>query len=150
MGEMNCIACHDAPAAIKTRLASRQAPRLGAEGVRATPHWLREVLSDPQKSKPGTLMPDVLHALPSEQKNETVDALTHYLVSLQGEPAKSDRGASGAMIAEGERLYHDLGCVQCHAPTMLPAAVWPTTPKGRTGSRTTSSQHCSRGRSTVT
>lgn len=120
IGEMNCVACHDAPAAIKTRLASRQAPKLGTEGVRPTPHWLREFLSDPQKTKPGTLMPDVLHAMPPEQKAEAADALTHYLVSIRGEAAKLDRGASGAMIAEGERLYHDLGCAQCHAPTKLP------------------------------
>jgi cytochrome c len=121
ISEMNCVACHDAPGPIKARLASRQAPRLGAEGVHPTPHWLREFFSDPQKTKPGTLMPDMLHALPPEQKTEAVDALTHFLVSLQGEAAKSDRGASGAMIAEGEKLYHDLGCVQCHAPTKLPA-----------------------------
>lgn len=121
ISEMNCVACHDAPPALKTRLAARQAPKLGPDGVHATPHWLREFLSDPQKSKPGTLMPDALHAMPPEQKGEAVEALTHYLVSVQGAPAKSDRGASGAMIAEGERLYHDLGCVQCHAPTKLPS-----------------------------
>jgi cytochrome c len=121
ISEMNCVACHDAPAALKVRLASRQAPKLGAEGVHATPHWLREFLSDPQGSKPGTLMPDVLHMMPPEQKSEAVEALTHYLVSVQGEPARTDRGASGAMIAEGEKLYHDLGCAQCHAPTKLPA-----------------------------
>jgi mono/diheme cytochrome c family protein len=121
ISEMNCVACHDAPGVLKARLASREPPKLGADGVRATPHWVREFLSDPQMAKPGTLMPDVLHAMAPEQKSDAVDALTHYLVSVQGEPAKSNRGASGAMIAEGERLYHDLGCVQCHAPTRLPA-----------------------------
>ncbi|HET6407557.1 MAG TPA: di-heme oxidoredictase family protein, partial [Chthoniobacteraceae bacterium] len=120
ISEMNCVACHDAPDAIKSRLASRQAPKLGADGVRPTAHWIREFLSDPQKTNPGTLMPDMLHALAPDQKAEAVEALTHYLVSAQGTAAKADRGASGAMIAEGERLYHDLGCVQCHAPTKLP------------------------------
>jgi cytochrome c2 len=120
ISEMNCVGCHDAPAAIKTRLASRQAPRLGTEGVHPTPHWLREFLTDPQKANPGTLMPDVLHAMAPGPKNEAVEALTHFLVSVQGEPARSNRGSSGAMIAEGERLYHELGCAQCHAPTKLP------------------------------
>jgi len=121
ISEMNCAACHDAPGALKARLASRQAPKLGAEGVRPTPGWIREYLSDPQKTKPGTLMPDMLHAMTPEQKTEAVEALTHYLIDVQGAPVMSDRGASGAMIAEGEKLYHDLGCVQCHAPTKLPS-----------------------------
>src|SRR5688572_11098261 len=64
ISEMNCAACHEAPGALKVRLAARQAPKLGPEGVHPSPQWLREFLSDPQKTKPGTLMPDMLHSLP--------------------------------------------------------------------------------------
>jgi mono/diheme cytochrome c family protein len=120
IAEMNCAACHETTEPVKARLASRQAPRLGAEGVRPTPQWLRAFLDDPQKTKPGTLQPDLLHGFAPEAKAEVIEALTHFLVREQGEPAKSARGASAGVIAEGERLYHDLGCVQCHAPTRLP------------------------------
>src|SRR5215204_571278 len=79
ISEMNCVACHDAPADLKARLGARPSPRLGKDGVRLTPQWLREFLADPQKTKPGTLMPDMLQAMPPEQKSEVVEALAHYL-----------------------------------------------------------------------
>jgi mono/diheme cytochrome c family protein len=119
IGEMNCAACHDA-GATKARLASRESPRLGADGVNVTPQWLRGFLADPQKEKPGTLMPDVLHALSVEQKTEAVEALTHFLVGIRREGGGKAVGTSVTALAEGERLYHSLGCVQCHAPTRLP------------------------------
>lgn len=120
IAEMNCAACHDA-GEHTARLASRQSPRLGADGVRATAHWMREFLADPQKARPGTLMPDSLHALPPEQKAEAADALAHFLISLQEPDRPQSRGASEGIIAEGERLYHSTGCVMCHAPLRLPA-----------------------------
>jgi len=121
IAEMNCAACHATPAPLTERLASRQAPKLGAEGVRATPQWLREFLADPQAAKPGTLMPDALHALPPAEKTEAVEALTHFLISLQPRETEEGRGASAAVLAEGEHLYHSLGCVMCHAPARLPS-----------------------------
>ncbi|MEQ1859477.1 MAG: c-type cytochrome [Chthoniobacteraceae bacterium] len=125
LSEMNCVACHEVAAPLHSRLAPRQSPRLGADGVRATPQWLREFLTAPQTTSPGTLMPDLLHALPPEQKAEAAEALTHFLVSLQPAAPATGRGASASAIAEGERLYHTLGCAMCHAPL--------TAPKGREG-----------------
>lgn len=121
ISEMNCAACHDA-GPLTERLASRQSPRLGADGVRTTAHWLREFLADPQKTKPGTLMPDALHALPADQKAEAAEALTHFLVSLQPSDPAPGQSASADTIVEGERLYHTIGCAMCHAPFKLPAS----------------------------
>ncbi len=118
--EMNCVACHEAAPAIKTRLASRQSPRLGATGVRITPQHLRAFLENPAAAKPGTLMPDTLHGLDPAKKTETAEALTHYLISLQPPDASRQAGASSAAIAAGKALYHSVGCVQCHAPSELP------------------------------
>jgi cytochrome c2 len=120
--EMNCVACHVATKEIGARLASRPAPRLGPDGVKLTPQWIQEFLADPQKTKPNTLMPDMLHGLPTAEKADAVEALTHFLVSSQGEAGKSQVGASAAKIAAGERLFHEVGCAQCHAPTLLPEA----------------------------
>ena len=120
LSEMNCVACHDAAPEIKARLASRQSPKLGADGVRATPQWLRAFLADPQATQPGTLMPDTMTALPPEQRPDAAEALTHFLVSLQAPGAPTGRGASVATMELGKRLYHTVGCVQCHAPTELP------------------------------
>jgi cytochrome c2 len=120
IGEMNCVACHEAAPAVAERLASRQSPRLGKDGVRATPQWLRAFLADPQKEKPGTLMPDTLHTLPPAEKQAAAEALAHYLVSLQSANATPPAGASSAAINSGNQLYHSVGCVMCHAPFELP------------------------------
>ncbi len=130
IAEMNCVACHEAAAPVRERLASRRAPHLGAEGVRATPQWLRAFLADLQSEKPGTLMPDTLHTLPAERKAEAIEALTHFLVSIQPQRQGAPHGANAAAMETGERLYQSAGCVQCHAPAELPpgrentAAAW--------------------------
>lgn len=119
IAEMNCAACHTASPELAARLASRQSPILGPGGAALNPEWIRTFLTDPQKEKPGTLMPDCLHGLAPEAKTEAADALTHYLVSLQPAPAP----APEADTALGDRLYHSVGCVMCHAPLHLPAGT---------------------------
>ncbi len=118
-GEMSCLACHQAPAAAQERIGFRPAPLLGAGGLQLTPQWLRDFLKDPQTAKPGTAMPDALHAMAPEEKAAAAEALTHYLVSLQTpNPALVYSGSS--IIERGRLLYHSIGCVACHAPQELP------------------------------
>ena len=62
LGELGCTACH-APGAAANQLLARQAPRLGDVGGRVHPEYIRDFLTDPVKTKPGTPMPDVLHGL---------------------------------------------------------------------------------------
>ncbi|MGB8167085.1 MAG: c-type cytochrome [Chthoniobacteraceae bacterium] len=123
LSEMNCVACHSASPEIKARLAARQSPRLGTDGVRISPQHLRAFLENPAAAKPGTLMPDSLHGLDAAKKSEVAEALTHYLVSLQKPDTARQAGASSAAIAAGKTLYHTVGCVQCHAPSELPASA---------------------------
>ncbi len=120
MAEMNCAACHAPTDDVRARLASRSSPLVGAEGVNASPEWLREFLLDSQKTKPGTLMPDMLHALPPEKRAEAAESLTHFLVSIQGPPKPLHEDAAGKS-GEGKALYHAVGCAQCHAPTFASA-----------------------------
>src|SRR5262249_37774339 len=94
LGELNCAACHEAAPAAAARLASRQAPILGADGASVSPAWMRSFLVNPAAGRPGSMMPDVLHSLPAAAKAEAADALAHYLASLQstdaGDPAVYD------------------------------------------------------------
>ena len=120
MAEMNCAACHAPSAELQVRLASRRAPLVGVDGVNASPEWLREFLVDPQKTKPGTLMPDMLNALPLDKRAEAAESLTHFLVSIQG-PRKQVSEDASVKSGEGKSLYHAVGCVQCHAPTFASA-----------------------------
>ena len=123
LGELNCVACHRAPEAVTTRLNSRGAPKLGAEGLHPTPQWLTAWLTDPSQSKPGSAMPQLLHGVPEAQRREASMALTHYLVSLAPTAPVAAVRADPAQAEVGKQLYHSLGCVACHAPLERGGAI---------------------------
>lgn len=112
LGELNCVACH--ASADAHPLLVKQSPILANVGSRITPQYLRAFLSDPQKVKAGTPMPDLLHALNAKEREETVEELVHYLVSLGGPIDQRSSGASLSQIERGKEIYHTAGCVACH------------------------------------
>lgn len=116
LGELNCVACHDAPDAVKQRLLSRSAPVLGPAGAAVAPQFLRAWLDNPQRAKPGTAMPDLLGGLEPGEKAATVEALVHFLASQQASPPDPPVDADPFKMETGRRLYHEVGCVACHAP----------------------------------
>lgn len=118
LGELNCVACHAAPHS--GQFLVKQSPILTAVGSRVTPQYLRAFLSDPQKVKAGTPMPDLLHAAGPKERAETIDALVHYLVSLGGPIDQRSSGASLVQIERGKEVYHTAGCVACHEPFAPP------------------------------
>lgn len=114
ISELNCTACHAAPDG--SRLARKGAPNLADIGSRATPQFLTEYLSNPHAAKPGTTMPELFHASAPQAKAGAVEFLVHFLVS-QGGPIADPVGAGTPNLVEsGRKLYHDVGCVACHAP----------------------------------
>ena len=114
LGELNCLSCHKAPE--NQLVAARPAPDLGRVGQRVTPHWLAAYLADPQAVKPGTAMPSVFHASEPAAKQGAVEFLTHYLVSLGGPMKPGTEEGTKPQVQAGERLFHSVGCVACHAP----------------------------------
>jgi mono/diheme cytochrome c family protein len=109
--ELNCFACH----ASATPLAAKKAPRLSAVGSRVNPSYLEAFIADPQGTKPGTAMPDLLGLASAEERKQTAAALTHFLLSL----SKNDFALQppDAVAAEhGQRLFHARGCAACHSP----------------------------------
>jgi cytochrome c5 len=119
LGELSCTACHTAEGAAE-RLFVKEAPRLGDVGARVTPDYLRAFLTAPQKVKPTTPMPDLLHALPAEQRDATVDLLVHFLVSQGGPLERRAAPADAKLLERGKTLYHTVGCVACHAAYEAP------------------------------
>jgi mono/diheme cytochrome c family protein len=99
LGELACTACHADPA-----IPPKKGPSLADVGGRLRAEWLRAWLADPQKAKPGTTMPRAAKA-------EDVEPLVHYLLSL-GKPVALSAGAG----QKGHELFHQAGCVACHAP----------------------------------
>lgn len=116
LAELNCVACHPAESAAASRLQSRVAPGLEEIGSRVTPQFLRSWLTSPQQTKGGTPMPDLLHGLAADVKQDTVDALVHYLASQTSTNSVGLIPVHQSLIDQGRTLYHTIGCVACHAP----------------------------------
>ena len=110
LGELNCVACHQATATQAAWLLPKAAPRLAGVAGRTSPEWLQKHLAAPHMAMPGTTMPDVLHGLPPAEQTAAAEALTHYLVSLDQAAFRKvmpDRAA----VSRGEKLFHSVGCV---------------------------------------
>jgi cytochrome c2 len=117
LGELNCVSCHAAEGRVVNHLVPRVAPSLENVGSRVTPQYLRAYLTDPQQEKPGAIMPDLLHGLSSPAKAETVENLVQYLASLKSDSKEEAfSGANPYKMQEGRLLFHQVGCVACHAP----------------------------------
>ena len=114
INELNCVACHTVDAQNAHRFQAHAGPTLFTTHNPAPAGWLRYWLLDPQKIKPGTTMPDLLHGLDKDAKNEAVEALRHYLMTIS--PATGPEAAMIGNGAEGKKLYQTLGCAQCHSP----------------------------------
>lgn len=125
LGELNCVACHAATPAAAARLSPKAGPRFGGEALRLTPHFLREYLARPDLVGAARAMPALFHGRPAAETDPEIEALTHYLASLQ--PPEAGEAAEGdpAVIEEGRRLFHRTGCVACHAPEASPHEVLP-------------------------
>ena len=107
--ELRCVWCHAGP--VKRKLG----PNLSEVGARVDAGYLRRFLLDPADADPGTQMPDVLVAVPADEREVTVDVLTHYLTSLS--PEKFSRAnVDGSMVGAGKKLFESVGCVTCHTP----------------------------------
>ncbi len=116
----NCVACHVADEAARSRLGPSTAPVvLGPAGVgaRLSPTAIRSRL-DAHGGEMGLRMPDLLHGLDPGERSRAVDELVHYLASQGGPlgPADAVIEVWTADLAEGERLWREIGCVACHGP----------------------------------
>ena len=115
LGELNCTSCHQADEALlATHINKKKAPILDEVGDRVRPQYLLKFLADPQATKPGTTMPNVLGALSEEKRKEAVEALVHFLAITGNGPA--EELPRKIAVNRGEMLFHSVGCVACHDP----------------------------------
>jgi mono/diheme cytochrome c family protein len=113
LGELGCVSCHS-PGPLAKLIHAKKAPDLSHVGSRVRPDYLRAFIADPHGLKPGTTMPSVLSGDLSS-RDDASDAVTHYLVSLS--PRGFEVEASDHVAAvRGRELFHDIGCIACHAP----------------------------------
>ncbi|MFN0017209.1 MAG: PA14 domain-containing protein [Pirellulaceae bacterium] len=113
LGELNCTSCHAADKSLDSYVQKKQAPVLDTVGSRVRPNYLLKFLADPQATKPGTTMPNVLAGLPESERKEKVEAIVHFLATT-GTIAES--AALRQSVNRGDNLYHNIGCLACHDP----------------------------------
>ena len=138
LGELNCLSCHAPTDAVAERIPTRAAPDLDRIAERATGRWLKDYLMAPHATKPGSAMPDVLHSLEPDDREDVASTLVGYLAHRGSGSANPDnpepRGGTPDMpvaaealgdfhvhrfratVERGRRLFHSVGCVACHAP----------------------------------
>ena len=133
--EMNCVACHEATPAISQRLASRKSPLLGQDGSLLSPTWVRDFLLHPQKEKPGTLMPDMLHGLSASEKQEAAEALTHYLLSLQVEKTTARTRFDPLVVKQGNDLVSQSGLCRLPCPAGIAECLLRQSARRKCGDR---------------
>lgn len=105
--ELGCASCHGgSPVEV-----SRRGPQLEGLASKIDREWLRAFLREPSAGREGSNMPAMLHGVSDE---ETEDLLA-YLGSL-GERERLNIGAHANAI-QGREVYHEKGCVACHAPS---------------------------------
>lgn len=122
ISELSCVACHPSQ---RSELQPKRGPRLTGAGNHLQQQWIRAFLAAPQITKAGTTMPDVLHGLPAEKKQQAISALTAFLAVQQSAyPVIKATGANPVPhefwrkgnVEQGQELYHKIGCVACHDP----------------------------------
>lgn len=115
LGELNCTSCHRNYTA--SVIPPRQAPILDGIGGRVRATYLKAFLENPQAAKPGTVMPNVLAALSEQEREDSTDALVHFLASTG---VLIDVPPTPKSIAKGKKLFHEIGCAACHGPQGAP------------------------------
>jgi len=138
VGELNCVACHQTEASVKSRLASRQGPALGPQ-LPLNPNFVRKLLADPQSVQPGASMPDVFAGMNESEKSSAIDALVHFLASVTAAGNPPVVAAEEVKIQQGRLLYHQVGCVACHSP-QEPASLLQAKSAGANGTATVSAR----------
>lgn len=108
LNELNCVACHAAPAGWRERLPGRGRILLTGVGSRLDATLRDRFIREPLEVKPGTTMPALLSG-----DGPAADAIGAYLASLTSTAPHFPAGDA----ARGRRLYDSIGCAACHAPT---------------------------------
>jgi cytochrome c2 len=120
LGELNCTSCHQAAEALWDAIQRKPAPVLDSVGSRVKPEYLTKFLTDPQATKPGTTMPNVLAGLPDGERGAIVEALVHFLATTgtleHGNPSRH-------AVGRGDVLFHTVGCLACHDARVQPASA---------------------------
>ena len=121
LSELSCTACHSTK---ETSLQPKRGPRLSGAGNRLRPEWVTRFLASPQTTKPGTTMPEMFAGWPKAERGRAIQAIAAFLGSRrEAFPVIKASGLHPVPFEfwnkgnpeSGKQLYHQVGCVACHA-----------------------------------
>jgi cytochrome c553 len=113
----NCVKCHASGTGLGPQAMPELAqvsPILFGTGDRSSEDWLRRWIAEPHTLKPGTHMPALVDPSTPQGLQDSSD-LTAFLVSLKIGNAPSPTPHDPALAKSGGVIFHELGCVGCHA-----------------------------------
>lgn len=109
-----CVLCHQEMRR-DVGFPVRLAPDLTWSGGRISPEFIQRYLCDPTAAHPGTTMPAMLESVDAAQRDTIAKELTHYILSLGGNPYETQEIDPEASH-RGRTLYESVGCLACHSP----------------------------------
>jgi len=117
--ELGCANCHGGASG---SVPARSGPNLYDLPVRVDHGWLLEFLANPEHDR----MPAMFDAVPEADRSQAIKDVAAWLGTLKGDlKLKAERHANAE---RGSALYHEIGCVACHAPTSDFKPEQPTSP----------------------
>jgi mono/diheme cytochrome c family protein len=115
LGELNCAACHEVPAALREVVPVRGAPDLRSVGRRLAAEDLWLMVRNPQAVRRGSPMPALF--VGEDRDEDELDAIASYVAAWR-EGDDLEDGVEPGDSELGKKLYHTVGCVVCHSPGM--------------------------------
>ncbi len=113
LDELGCVACHQNDEA--RAVAGPLGPDLATVGGRVRGEYVAQFLADPSGTEPGTTMPDLLSDLDGDAKVAAAASLAAYVRSFTS-ASMVPEPIDGEAAERGRVLFHEVGCVACHAP----------------------------------
>lgn len=117
----HCARCHASPAELRESTRpmpelEETPPRLDAAGSRLTAEWMYRWLLDPHAMRPDARMPRLLSAASAEDRQQAADVVAYLAQKTDSPLITAPRNeTSPELVAQGEILYEDLGCIACHS-----------------------------------
>ena len=113
---LHCLGCHAPASPIRgpgsmPELAT-DAPSLADVGARLRADWMARWIADPRSLRPAATMPKLFHAVAAAD-GQARDVAA-YLATLGAPTEAAEAPAADEAVADGGRLFANLGCVGCH------------------------------------